>query len=42
MEMMSSLGMTNVMAAEEVESIGNGFIRKYFDALMGKPNPLTL
>jgi hypothetical protein len=40
--MNSNLGNTNVIATEEVESIGNGFITKYFDALMGKSNPLTL
>jgi hypothetical protein len=40
--MISNSGKTNVMAAEKVESIGNGFITKYFDALMGKSNPLAL
>jgi hypothetical protein len=30
------------MATEDIESIGNGFVTKYFDALMGKPNPSAL
>jgi hypothetical protein len=40
--MVSNLVKTNVMAIEDVESIGNGFVTKYFDALMGKPNPSAL
>jgi hypothetical protein len=42
MGMMNNSGKTNVTAAEKVESIGNGFSTKYFDALMGKPNSMAL
>jgi hypothetical protein len=42
MEAINNLGETNVMTNEEAESIGNGFSTKYFDALMGKPNPMAL
>ncbi|XP_025417054.1 uncharacterized protein LOC112688196 [Sipha flava] len=40
--MICNLGKTNVMAAEDIESTGRGFVTKYFDALMGKPNPSAL
>jgi hypothetical protein len=40
--MISNTDNTNITTTEDVESIGNGFVTKYFDALMGKPNPLAL